>query len=279
MVSRSCESLLSWSQNEVSALLLTQCTHSLLSQLVNPQMADPVDIDILNETSVIIGAIANEGRITLRPLILARAPTSLLDLVRATSTSGLTALQQAKLLPSVLRALRNVMVSAADAVWGHAWGVAAELKLVGTGLVGPMEEDEVIGKGKGYSGRDGAWRQEAFLALKSICEVCFCSTWRICREDYSQLYSPTISTRCWLSCELRPTRRSCYPFTRCWRDWSSYRATATLCYNGSQRRNDWTNNEPDHRMCAETVYLYRCCCSQSRALRPSCPLFSNICWQ
>lgn len=133
-------------------------------------MSDQIDLDIINETSVIIGALASDGPLTLRPLVLAQAPTTLIELVRALDQTFISKSQQTKVLSSVLRALRNILVSAADLVWGHQWGVGAERKVVGTGLIG-LSQGEENGKGKGVEGTDDVWRLEATNALTSVFEV------------------------------------------------------------------------------------------------------------
>lgn len=102
--------------------------------------------------------------------MLAQVPASLLELVRGLLQTRLSKLQESKVLPSVLRALRNILVSAADAVWGHVWGVGAERKVIGTGLVGG-DLKHVAEKGKGVSVRKDVWRYEATKALSSVFEV------------------------------------------------------------------------------------------------------------
>jgi hypothetical protein len=93
----------------------------------------------------------------------------------------------AKLIPHLLRALRNVQVSIADVVWGHMWGVGFEQKVIGTGLVGMDLDDREESEGsKGPVGRDkgkgkakaselgdyGSWKSEARRALGLVFEVC-----------------------------------------------------------------------------------------------------------
>lgn len=143
---------------------------SMLQQLAVTELSDQTNLDIINETSVIIGSLASDGPLTLRPLVLAQVPNRLLALVHSLSQTPLSKSQQIKVLPSVLRALRNILVSAADAVWGHVWGVGAERKVVGTGLVGE-DIGEVVGKGKGVSMGGHEWRIEAVSAMRSIFEV------------------------------------------------------------------------------------------------------------
>ena len=148
----------------------TDHSHSLLSQLSCGPLSDQIDLDIINETSVIVGALASDGPLTLRPLVLSQAPTTLIELVRALNEASISKSQQTKVLSSVLRALRNILVSAADLVWGHQWGVGAERKVVGTGLIG-METVEGNSKGKGVAGRDEEWRHDVTRSLTSVFEV------------------------------------------------------------------------------------------------------------
>ncbi|RSH90252.1 hypothetical protein EHS25_001586 [Saitozyma podzolica] len=92
----------------------------------------------------------------------------------------LPSVHAAKLLPPVLRALRNLLVSTADLVWGHMWGVGAERRVVATGLVGMdlNEEHEAAGvagaagqgKGKGVAGKGEAWKGQASSALGLVFE-------------------------------------------------------------------------------------------------------------
>nr|XP_018265756.1 uncharacterized protein I303_02129 [Kwoniella dejecticola CBS 10117]OBR87914.1 hypothetical protein I303_02129 [Kwoniella dejecticola CBS 10117] len=152
----------------------------LLSLLEYPSSKDvsedlATSLELMSETAVIIGALANVGNLTLQPLLLSSTPTSLLQLITSLSrASDITAKQLEKILPHLLRALRNILVSTADMFWGHMWGVGAERKVIGTGLVGVevMSETEVIGKGKQAAGKSIApgWRGQATHALGSIFE-------------------------------------------------------------------------------------------------------------
>lgn len=142
---------------------------SLLSQLSFESLPDQISLDIINEISVIIGALASDGSLTLRPLMLARAPTIFIKLIN-TLTQSLSKAQELKVLPSVMRALRNILVSGADIIWGHQWGVGAERKVVGTGLVG-QDVSEGNDKGKTVPWKEDTWRYEATSAMASIFEV------------------------------------------------------------------------------------------------------------
>jgi hypothetical protein len=66
-----------------------------------------------------------------------------------------------------MRSLRNVLLATIDLIWGHAYGVEMERKVVGTGLVGMVV---VGGKGKAI-GRESLLEAEAIEALDSIFEV------------------------------------------------------------------------------------------------------------
>lgn len=149
---------------------MAESASSLLGQLSRVPLSDQINLDIINETSVIIGALASDGPLTLRPLVLAGAPTTLIDIVRALGQTSISKSQETKVLSSVLRALRNILVSAADLVWGYQWGVGPERKVVGTGLIG-METIEGNGKGKAVAGREDVWRHEAVGLLTSVFEV------------------------------------------------------------------------------------------------------------
>ncbi|KAK4689772.1 armadillo repeat-containing protein 8, partial [Tremellales sp. Uapishka_1] len=146
---------------------------SLLSLLRLPSdsstfsVDDAVNIDVINETAVIVGALATVGAVTLRPLLVSATPTHLLNLIR--TIVNLPSNQSlSRLLPPLLRALRNVLVSTADAVWGHMWGVGLEIKVVGTGLL--VMESMQDTKGKGAEGKKRGWRVEAQQTLGMLFE-------------------------------------------------------------------------------------------------------------
>ncbi|WVR04430.1 hypothetical protein IAU60_001433 [Kwoniella sp. DSM 27419] len=152
-----------------------------LSLLKLPQGADQADLDtsleLMGETAVIIGALANVGNLTLRPLLSTSTTPALMSLItNLTGPSGthtISARQLDRLLPSLLRALRNVLIATADMIWGHMWGVGAERKVVGTGLVGSdAAAEKDAGKGKEVAERrgDAAWRREAHVALSIVFE-------------------------------------------------------------------------------------------------------------
>lgn len=105
------------------------------------------------------------GSLTIRPLLLSHTPARLLHLIRALLDISLPQHQLTRILPPVVRALRNILVSTADLTWGHMWGVGAERKVVGTGLVGSVP----TGKGKEVDNR--AWKGEAQRALSLVFEV------------------------------------------------------------------------------------------------------------
>lgn len=129
------------------------------------------------------------GPLTIRPLLAVNAPSALFNLIRHLSSSK-TPLPRptlVRILPSLLKALRNLLVTTADLVWGHMWGVGAEKKVVGTGLVGVESGVETIGgKGKGVVGKVQNWREDAIRALglsfevstHDIDDVCVC----VCAE-------------------------------------------------------------------------------------------------
>lgn len=153
--------------------------------LLEPPELDPVRQDIVIETTVILGALATGkslscdlyglrlqltivGPITLRSLLNAGTSSKLLSLIKSLQSSNLPESQIVRILPSILRALRNVLVTTADLVWGHMWGVGAEKKVVGTGLVG---EDVVAGARGKNSGKGRSWRVDATRALSLCFEV------------------------------------------------------------------------------------------------------------
>lgn len=170
-----------------------------------------VELELIHEAAVILGALGNGmssvpvpipspfprsrypaeravGTLTLRPLLAARAPDRILHLIRelySLDTGSRSHNHNHNLyraLPPLLRALRNVLVSTADVVWGHMWGVGSERRVVGTGLVGIDVEDSVDsvegkgkGKGKGRAtataSEEGEWRGEAKRALGLVFQV------------------------------------------------------------------------------------------------------------
>lgn len=111
------------------------------------------------------------GDLTIRPLIIASAPARFLSLIRSVSATHINAPSD-KILPALLRGLRNILVATADLVWGHMWGVGAERKVVSTGLVGSESIQTDSPKGKGVAGKSTRWKGEANRALGLIFEVC-----------------------------------------------------------------------------------------------------------
>lgn len=81
-----------------------------------------------------------------------------------------------KVLPSLTRALRNLLLATADLVWGHIWGVGSETEVVSTGLVGLDEDQGARSDLRGLTGIDedggsprdkaleGLWEGETALA-------------------------------------------------------------------------------------------------------------------
>lgn len=115
------------------------------------------------ETAVILGALGSAGALTLRPLLAEGVPGALLELVRWLPGHATAP----RLLPALLRALRNVLGSTAEVLWGHMWGVGAEQKVVGTGLVG----DDVLRPARVRSKAKAAqWRSDAANALVLVFE-------------------------------------------------------------------------------------------------------------
>ncbi|WVF70073.1 hypothetical protein IAT40_004860 [Kwoniella sp. CBS 6097] len=158
----------------------------LLSFLESP-LRDDVDsatlYELMSETAVIIGALANVGNLTLRPLLAISSPSIILQLITDLtypSSSGFAfpAKQFDRLLISLLRALRNLLVSTADMVWGHMWGVGAERQVVGTGLVGmDVMSEKDMGKGKARTaGKSSGWRRDANEGLTIVFEPTNLST-------------------------------------------------------------------------------------------------------
>nr|AAV98491.1 BSP2 [Cryptococcus neoformans var. neoformans] len=121
--------------------------------------------DTVHEAAVILASIATVGNLTLRPIITNNAPARLLHLIHP-----LVHTQQHpsvhRQLTALLRALRNVLVATADMVWGQVWGVGAEKKVVGTGLVG----ENVLRETPADRSRDKYWRNDAIAALTVVFE-------------------------------------------------------------------------------------------------------------
>lgn len=109
------------------------------------------------------------GSPAVKPLIFADAPARLLDLISATKDVPAAS----RLLPHILRALRNILVATADVTWGHLRGVVVPQKIVKTGLEDADDTSESpvprSPKGKEVVGRD--WKTEARQALGLVFEV------------------------------------------------------------------------------------------------------------
>jgi hypothetical protein len=149
------------------------------------------DIEVTNQVAIVINTLASEGTLTIRPILLAGAPARLLDQVRQLVQS--TSSQAPKVLSSVMRALRNVLVSTADLVWGHAYGVEMEKKVVGTGLVGMVMDN---GKGKAAPGRESLLENEAIKALDSVFDVSLgLIHWLIFKPSNLDIVLPLLESR------------------------------------------------------------------------------------
>ncbi|WVQ97812.1 hypothetical protein IAU59_004927 [Kwoniella sp. CBS 9459] len=159
----------------------------LLSLLEYPPRTEAdtaTSFELMGETAVIIGALANVGNLTLRPLLAVSSPSILLELITnltiesSPSAFSVPPKQLERLLVSLLRALRNLLVSTADIVWGHMWGVGAERQVVGTGLVGvDVMSEKDMRKGKSPAGkRHHSWRRDASEALSMVFEPTNLST-------------------------------------------------------------------------------------------------------
>lgn len=101
------------------------------------------------------------GLPAVKPLVRLRTPARLLDLVRSLPPSSL-------LLPHILKALRNILVSIADCAWGHLRGVVLPQQIVQTGL----EEDELelSRSPKGKEVAEG-WKHEFIETLGLVFQV------------------------------------------------------------------------------------------------------------
>lgn len=143
---------------------LAVANSSLLQLLANPGEDDALSSNIVCETAVILGALGSAGALTLRPLLAEQVPQRLFDVVRATPPDQP---ESARILAPVLRALRNILAATADTLWGHDWGVGAEQKVVGTGLVGDDVLHPARVRGKA---RAAAWRADASTALGLVFE-------------------------------------------------------------------------------------------------------------
>ncbi|ORX34369.1 armadillo-type protein [Kockovaella imperatae] len=131
-------------------------------------------LDIINETVVIFASLANVGPLTLRPLLAAEVPAHLLNLVNSINrrSVGSPTSSGTRLLAPVLRALRNILVSTADTIWGQPWGVGVERKVVDTGLMREEDEQSVQSrKGKGVASSKGPeWSDMVSQTLPLIFE-------------------------------------------------------------------------------------------------------------
>ena len=114
------------------------------------------------------------GSLTLRPLLIAQTPQHLLQAIKAITSPSFPPPQVSRLLAPLLRALRNLLVSTADLLWGHMWGVGAEKKVVSTGIVEAESSEShnpYHGKGKAVLGRGQFWEVQASASLNMIFEV------------------------------------------------------------------------------------------------------------
>lgn len=129
--------------------------------------------DTVYEAAVIVASIATVGNLTLRPIITNNTPARLLHLIHPLVHTQQHRSTQRQ-LTALLRALRNVLVATADMVWGHVWGVGAEKKVVGTGLVG----ENILRETPADRSRDKHWRNDAIAALTIVFEVSSCCSFR-----------------------------------------------------------------------------------------------------
>ena len=113
------------------------------------------------------------GSLTVKPLILAGVDVCLLDTISRPSTSPpAREFQTDAHIVHVARALRNLLVSTADLMWGSVWGIGGEKKVVSTGIrsdgtvVNAEREREAR-----VTGKDRDWRRLAHKALKAPFEV------------------------------------------------------------------------------------------------------------
>lgn len=141
--------------------------------------------------------IPGVGPRTLGPLVQNNAAERLLDFIRAVLASSPGLSTTSKVLPSLIRALRNLLLATADLVWGHIWGVGAETEVVSTGLVGldlkgGGRPDGLVSH-EGYT--DGSyrpveggghehWRYDAALAANATLGLVF----RVCHDEITAKY-------------------------------------------------------------------------------------------
>lgn len=163
--------------------------YSLIGRL-RYELNDLLQLQVINEAAVILGSLANGGyatvprmlttaeHLTLPCLLLAHLPARLMELIASLAASTAPPREAnfilSKVLPSLLRALRNVLTASADAIWGHMWGVGVERKVIATGLVGYGSGPAKASKGKGKESSE-AWRPEAKSVLGLVFEVGYTS--------------------------------------------------------------------------------------------------------
>jgi hypothetical protein len=176
--------------------LITQL--QLTTDLVQIGKDNGIRLEILNELFVILGTLANGmypvqvtptmnmeksslqrcrpvGDLTLYSLLSAKLPDTLLS-----SISQLHALSTrdpippsliTKLMPSSLRALRNISIAAADVVLGRMWGVGVEVKVVLSASSDRMDVDEKSGEGNAGNEVAERWRQNDVRAMAKTAVV------------------------------------------------------------------------------------------------------------
>ncbi|WVO15817.1 hypothetical protein L204_103479 [Cryptococcus depauperatus] len=114
----------------------------------------------VTEAAIIVASLANAGPFALQPLIHSDTPFRLLHLIH-----HLTQVKRPDSpLPYLLRALRNILVSTADILWGHTWASNTDKQMVGTGLV----EEDIVREVNRIRQIESQWKANASKSLELV---------------------------------------------------------------------------------------------------------------